>query len=79
MRKRKELEFPAALQNFENLEPFVLKVDMEYYRHDRMDWRTTSMPLCKNRDPNDCKGLIRSLNGTGSAELVQYSYKVSFT
>ena len=69
MRKRKELEFPAALQNFENLVPFALKVDMKYYRHDRMDWRTTSMPLCEKRDPNDCKGIIRRLNGTGSAEL----------
>ena len=79
MRKRKELEFPAALQNFENLVSFVLTVHMKYYRHDRMDWRTTSMPLCKNRDPNDCKGIVLQPNGTGSAELIQYSYKISFT
>ena len=49
------------------------------YRFDPMDWHTNSMPLAKKLNSNECKNIIRILDGTDIAELVQYSHKGSFT
>ena len=51
----------------------------KYFRHDRMDWYTNAMTIPKELDPNECKNIIRFLNGTDSPELNQYSYNSSFT
>ena len=51
----------------------------KFYRHDRMEWHTNSMPLAKEMDPKESKTLIRNFNGTGSSELNQISYNGSDT
>ena len=44
-----------------------------------MDSHTNSLPLPKELNPNDCKTIVRNLNGTDNAELNQYTYNGSFT
>ena len=43
-----------------------------------MDKHNKSMPLPKQLNPKDRKGIIRNLDGTDSAELNQFSYNGSF-
>ena len=50
----------------------------KFYRNNRMDWHTSSMPLPKDLDLIECRKIIRTLNGAGSAKLNQYSYKYFF-
>ena len=51
----------------------------KYYRRDRKDWHTNSVPLPKELDPIEGKNTIRYLNGRDSAELNQSFYNGSFS
>ena len=51
----------------------------KYYRHDRMDWLTNSMPPTKKWDPNECRIFIQNLSSTDSTEVNKVSYNGSLT
>ena len=43
----------------------------KWYRHNRMDWHTKSIPLPKDLNPNVCKNDIQNLNRTVSLGMNQ--------
>ena len=81
MLKRKKVKsFGRCAATIQNTRVFCARgAHDKYYRHDRLDWYTFSMPLREKLEPNECKNNTPNVGGTDSAELYQFSDNGCFT